>query len=109
MISSFEEAMLLLKKWQSESANLYVIVSSEGIVFRSTGVVQEIDADGTLLLRNDASEDFVMSRLANCTFGFDTSTLPLPKELSDVLPKNWDSLLVAALPNGGKLLIFSLK
>ena len=110
MISSLEEALLLLKKWQQERLAVCAIGSFSGTAFRVTGTIREVDPDGTFLFAG-AEKDFLIIRGSECIFGFDTSSLRLPPALAKLLPSadEWDSVLVLGFENGGKLLLFTLE
>lgn len=110
MISSFDEAVLLLNKWKQEASQLCAISTFADATFRMGGTIEDVDADGTFLLHGPET-DFLLVRPRDCNFGFDTSSLKLPIALAKLLPdqNQWDSLLCLGFQNGEKIILFSLK
>ena len=107
MISSPEEAILLLDKWCSEATRLLAVGSLEGILLRISGVIQALESDGTFVLGVLENDDFIMMSLAQCKLGFDTPAVNLPDVLKKLLPKDWTSLLVLRFPKETTIMLFS--
>ena len=118
MISSLEEALLLLNKWQSESTRIVLLQTFmcppaqdspllSGVMSRTTGRIAAIEeASGTFTFVSD-NDDFVMVSPTGCTFGYNAS-VPLPPKLQAVLPAKWDSFLYITFPNDIRLVIFAI-
>ncbi len=71
MISSPEEARLLLNKWRSESARVLVLVSNfpsppADFTVRLEGLVTAIVPEGTVVV--ESGENFIMFRLSDANY-----------------------------------------
>jgi hypothetical protein len=120
MISSWDDAQLLLNKWMSESALVIGTVAftvgdpashplPPGLVSRLTGRVSSVQSDGTFLLSAENSDDVMLVSTSGCTFGYaDDWPSPSP-EILNVIPRNFDSCLWICFPNSTTLIVFALE
>jgi len=123
MISSEEEARLLLNKWINERANVvalfsmafpeHVGASKPGLVCKVSGRIAAMDSTGTFcLIPSDSDEmaptakTFVLISIAGCGFGYGTSTVP---GLMQFLPKDWESTLLIVFPNATTVALFAIE
>jgi hypothetical protein len=74
MISSPEDALLLLKKWRSESALVLAIVSppDRAFVSRLEGKITGVD-DSRLICMLESGEDFILFKLLQCKVAYGES------------------------------------
>ena len=120
MISTFEEALLLLNKWRSDSATVVLLQAfmcpptqesalglPSGTLSRTTGIIVFVEeGTGTFTLAS-GPKDFTMVSPAGCTFGYDANT-PLGPALAKWFPSNFDSALSMTFPNGTMAVMFVL-
>lgn len=118
MVSSLEEALLVLNKWQIESSRIVMLQTfmcppaqgsplMSGIMSRTTGRIANIEeASGTFTFVSEHG-DFVMVSPTGCTFGYGAD-MSLPDKIAALLPAGWDSLLYLTFPNNTKLVIFAI-
>lgn len=110
MISSIDEAVLLLRKWKSESARVKAFLSLAGINLFLTGEIKRVDSERlvSFVLVPDNPADLLMVTISGCDFGY-RDDLPLPEPLGKHLPSNWDSLLFVRFVTGSRLALFAVE
>ena len=129
MITSLDEAKLLLSKWINSSTPVVAIFAlsfpdrlppnGTGLVCRLSGRIMGMDATGTFVFTPDSSspesnkpENFLVAAIPGCGFGF-SSAFPIPPlpavfdSLPNVFPKNWDSALYIVFPDSNPLVLFA--
>jgi hypothetical protein len=71
MISSPEDALLLIKKWRSGSAKVLAFISppDKAFVSRFEGLIAGID-EAKFAVRLQSGEDFILFNLLSCKIGY---------------------------------------
>src|SRR5713101_5067372 len=104
MVSSTEEAVLLLKKWWDESTLIVAMLvpysepnSSAGlrptVICRFMGRITTIDDEHcSFKMTHENTEDFMGFCIANCVIGYHASPEVAPV-LRPYMPSNLDSLI----------------
>lgn len=121
MVSSEDDAKLLLTKWISEASHVVALFAMQfpghpgdikpGLAWRISGHIASIDSAGTFALVPDGVEqfspqdrDFLLVSIAACGFGYENFA---DSPLLPYIPKDWGSLLVVVFPNGSALVLFA--
>ena len=114
VISSVEEFILLLKKWNAESARVRLIasfsdprVTSCRGVLRLSGVVTGID-EQTQVFRIGDEDQFAMIGFAGCQLGYGTGDdLQLSSQMSEA--ETLDDLVCLVTPSGVSICVYTVK
>jgi hypothetical protein len=118
VVSSIDEAVLLLKKWWDEGTSVVAMLvpysepnSAVGleamVVCRLMGRITTIDDEHlSFKLGSDSSEDFMGFCIANCSIGYHQSP-DLAPVLRPYMPSDLDSLIFISFPFGMSLALFA--
>lgn len=110
MVASIDEAILLLKKWESESARVKAFLSLAGLNLLLTGTITRVDSERlvsfTLVPENPS--DMLLVTISGCEFGYGEG-MPLPETLAKHLSANWDSFLFVRFVSGARLAVFAVE
>jgi hypothetical protein len=118
MITSVDEAKLLLNKWISSSTSVVAVFAmafperlppnATGFLCRLTGKITGIDATGTFVFAPESGkDDFLIGALSGCGLGYSGSIPSLSTMFNLPLPKDWDSALYIVFPNTATLVLFA--
>jgi hypothetical protein len=122
MITSLDEAKLLLNKWISSSTLVVAVFAvafpdrlppnATGLTLRLSGRITGMDTTGTFMLvpsSATSSDDFLLVAIPGCGFGF-SGSIPIPAMFNAPLklsPENWESTLYIVFPDGQVLILFA--
>jgi hypothetical protein len=104
MISNVEEALLLLKKWKTESSRVIALIGRRSMIVRLEGVVGLVTDDSFSVV---SGESFIYVSLSGCTVNY-AGTAELEETMKDHLPKNWESSIHLEFPEKGGLSLFGV-
>jgi hypothetical protein len=120
VVSSVEEAVLLLKKWWDESTLIVAMLvpnsepdSAVGlrpmVICRFMGRITTIDDEHfSFKMTHENSGDFMGFCIANCLIGYHASPDVAPV-LQPYMPSKLDSLIFVSFPFGMPLALFSVE
>jgi hypothetical protein len=103
MISSFEEALGLLRKWESESVPLAALMYSDGVALRLGGTISKLTPDTLVVSRHSPTAATIaeltigLARVTNFEYR-DVREAPFPAK--EQLEGKVRSMLVFDLPSG---------
>ena len=102
MISSADEARLVLNKWIGASTPLMALATSaeQGFVVRMKGVIESWDKKDTFCF--SSGEDFIVFNLGS-VIGYDEN-VELPDEIGEEV-KNWKAMVLLKYHNGERLVL----
>lgn len=107
MISSREEALLVLKKWKEEDSPIVAyLLDKPGMVMRSTGKVAEVSSEDKTFSFVHDDEHFMYFSLHKCRFGYGEI-----KEITQALPGvpvHWQSALFIVTARGLNVCLFCI-
>jgi hypothetical protein len=122
MITSLDEAKLLLNKWISSSTLVVAVLAiafpdrlppnATGVTLRLSGRITGMDETGTFMLvpsSATSSDDFLLVAIPGCGFGF-SGSIPIPPIFNNPLnlfPDKWESTLYIVFPNTDALILFA--
>jgi hypothetical protein len=121
MITSADEAKLLLNKWINSSVLVVAVFAlafpdrlppnATGFTCRISGRIASMDATGTFILQPASADigDFLIIATPGCAFGF-SGSFPVSAVFNNplsILPKDWESVLYIVFPDGNALILFA--
>src|SRR5947209_20270617 len=104
MISSVEEAVLLLKKWRTDSSRVIALIGRESMIVRLEGAVDLVEP-GSFSIVSGGS--FIYASLSGCTVNY-AGSKEFEEMMKDHLPSNWESCIHLEFPEKGGIYLFNI-
>jgi hypothetical protein len=105
MISSVDEALLLLRKWKADSALVVALIGRDSMIVRFAGIVDFVTEDASFSIM--AGSNHIYVHMAKCSVNY-AGAEELAQMMKNELPDGWQDSIHLEFPEGGGLSLFGL-